>query len=311
MEHFVTLFDSLFLPQGLALYTSMQRHIGLYTLWILCVDDEVHSILFGLNLPNVRLLKLSQIETEDLRRVKVERTIGEYCWTLTPFAPRFVFEADASISRVTYVDADLWFKKDPIKIYQEFDRSRKSVLITNHAYAPEYDKSALSGHFCVQFIIFLRDSGEVVRHWWETRCLEWCYARFEDGKFGDQKYLDLWPDIFENEVHVLQNKEWALAPWNAIRFPYGEAIFFHFHSLRIINDSTVNTGLYKLPRVVVEQVYKPYLSDLKMVIQLLRGEGIEIKPQQYKTSRLKLILNLARMVWRSFFDNQPQQFLNY
>ena len=28
MEHFVTLFDSLFLPQGLALHMSMERHAG-------------------------------------------------------------------------------------------------------------------------------------------------------------------------------------------------------------------------------------------------------------------------------------------
>jgi hypothetical protein len=34
MEHYVTLFDSLFLPQGLALHMSMERHAGVYTLWI-------------------------------------------------------------------------------------------------------------------------------------------------------------------------------------------------------------------------------------------------------------------------------------
>jgi hypothetical protein len=45
MEHFVTLFDLLFLPQGLALHRSMERHAGNYTLWILCMDDEVHGIL--------------------------------------------------------------------------------------------------------------------------------------------------------------------------------------------------------------------------------------------------------------------------
>ena len=45
MEHYVTLFDSLFLPQGLALHMSMERHAGNYTLWILCIDDAVHDVL--------------------------------------------------------------------------------------------------------------------------------------------------------------------------------------------------------------------------------------------------------------------------
>ena len=50
MEHYVTLFDSLFLPQGLALHISMERHLKDYTLWILCVDDQAHEILSKLNL---------------------------------------------------------------------------------------------------------------------------------------------------------------------------------------------------------------------------------------------------------------------
>ena len=84
MEHFVTLFDSLFLPQGLALHVSMERHAGNYTLWILCVDDAVHDVLIKMKLPNVKLLKLSLLETEELKQVKPERSTGEYCWTTTP-----------------------------------------------------------------------------------------------------------------------------------------------------------------------------------------------------------------------------------
>ena len=85
MEHYVTLFDSLFLPQGLALHASMERHAAPYTLWVLCIDDAAHEVLTSLRLPNLKLLALSQLETPELLAIKPGRSRGEYCWTLTPF----------------------------------------------------------------------------------------------------------------------------------------------------------------------------------------------------------------------------------
>lgn len=303
MEHYVTLFDSLFLPQGLALHMSMERHVGNYTLWILCVDDETNAVLSRLVLPNVRLLQLSQLETPELLAVKPTRSKGEYCWTLTPFAPRFVFEADSSVKRVTYLDADLWFRKNPAPILQEFEQSGKHVLITDHAYAPEYDQSATSGQYCVQFMTFNRGGGESVRQWWEDRCLEWCYARFEDGKFGDQKYLDDWPERFPNHVHVLMNKEWALAPWNASRYPYSQAIFFHFHGLRIGPKGQTNFGpIYGLPRVLVRNVYDLYIQKLSLAVRNLKSVGFDPKVQTGKftfSSALRRVFSgMYNQIWR-------------
>jgi hypothetical protein len=283
MEHYVTLFDSLFLPQGLALHMSMERHVGPYTLWVLCLDDDVHDALNKLNLPNARLLQLSKLETPELLAVKPTRSIAEYCWTLTPFAPRFVFEADSGVSRVTYLDADMWFRKNPAQIFSEFDASGKNVLITDHAYAPEYDQSATSGQYCVQFMTFTREGGEVVRKWWENKCIEWCFSRFEDGKFGDQKYLDDWPTRFAGSVHVLTNKELTLAPWNATRFPYGNSVTWHFHSLRITlvarKSLLVVYGSYLLPKCTRENVYKSYLNDLRTAIERIRNIGVTLKCQ--------------------------------
>jgi hypothetical protein len=309
MEHYVTLFDSLFLPQGLALHTSMDRYAGEYTLWILCMDDEVHDALTKLELPNVRLIQLSKLETPELLAIKPTRSKGEYCWTLTPFAPRFVFEADSEVLRVTYVDADLWFRKNPVAIFREFDASGKDVLLTDHAYSPEHDQSATSGQYCVQFMTFTRNGGEVVRKWWEERCIEWCYARFEDGKFGDQKYLDDWPENFTEQVHVLINKELALGPWNATRFPYGNSVLWHFHSTRILKVAgrklSVEIGPYKLPRQTRKYVYEPYLTDLQAAVDVMLRHGVNAKAQAKRNyfgkarPYLGLVYHKARRMWQS------------
>ncbi len=308
MEHYVTLFDSLFLPQGLALHTSLEKYAGNYTLWVLCMDDLAHQVLSKLNKPNIRLIALSEIETPELLAVKADRTIAEYCWTLTPFTPKLVFEQDDSVQRITYLDADVFFLADVTPIFDEFEASEKAVLITEHAYSPEYDQSATSGRFCVQFMTFQRNKSEIVRSWWEKRCLEWCFARMEDDKFGDQKYLDCWPDKFADDVHILQKQEWMLAPWNATRFPYGEGKIYHFHGLRILNANKVNIGAYSLPiHSLQKYVYGDYLRVLKQVINELAAHDFLIKPQQKTPSfslSVKIKLYLAQKL-RSLLNYNP------
>ena len=279
MEHYVTLFDSLFLPQGLALHRSMERHVKDYTLWILCVDDAAYQVLTRLRLPNVRLLPLDQLETPELQHVKPTRSKSEYCWTLTPFAPRFVFEADPGVARVTYLDADLWFRKHPRAIFRELEQSGRSVLITDHGYAPEHDQSADYGQYCVQFLTFTRGRGEQVRRDWEQKCIEWCFNRREDGKFGDQQYLDEWPERFPEDVWVLRDKELLLAPWNLSRFPYGNAVVYHFHGLRILSERKCAYGEYPIPPLILRGVYLKYEDDLRRSIAQLKNAGGVVRPQ--------------------------------
>ncbi len=280
MEHYVTLFDSLFLPQGLALHASMQRKLQHHHLWVLCMDERAHQVLESLALPNLTPMRLADVETAALRTVRPGRSKGEYCWTTTPFAPRFVFDADPDVERVTYLDADVWFLRSPAQVFTEFEASGAGVLITEHAYAPEYDQCATAGRYCVQFMVFDRHRGEPVREWWAERCLEWCFGRYEDGKFGDQKYLDDWPERFGSAVHVLRQASLMQAPWNARRFPYSEAAIFHFHGLRLVDGPRVDFGaLYALPRPVVQHVYEPYVEDLRRAIGTLREAGVPLQAQ--------------------------------
>jgi len=310
VEHFVTLFNSLFLPQGLALHMSMERHVRAYILWILCVDYETYDVLGRLDLPNVRRLKLSDLETPELLDIKSGRTIGEYCWTLTPFAPRFVFEADSSVERVTYIDADLWFLKHPKPIFDDFEASGKQVLITDHGYAPEYDLTATSGQYCVQFMTFTRDGGGMVRKWWEERCIEWCFARHEDGKFGDQKYLDDWPERFGDVVTVLHDKELALAPWNASRFPYGNAVFFHFHGLRLISKDRIEIGNYYLPNPLRRDVYQAYYQDIRESLEQLKRVGVKLIPQAksvgFARRYYRKLQRIKARIWPLLIDGEER-----
>jgi hypothetical protein len=246
------------------------------------LDNQVFDHLQCLGLKNTALLKLSQLETAELLLAKSTRSLREYCWTLTPFTASFVFDADRGVDRVTYLDADTWFLRAPNKIFSELEISGKSVLITDHAYALEHDQSEASGKYCVQFMTFSKINGEEVRAWWQERCLEWCYARFEDGKFGDQKYLEKFPELFSSKVHVAQELADFMAPWNATRFSPKNAILWHFHGLRIVKlfgEMKVYYGDYFLPTEVLQDVYTLYIQDIALAIEKLKNHGINIPTQ--------------------------------
>jgi hypothetical protein len=298
LEHYITLFDSGFLPQGLALYRSLVRHAGPFKLWILCIDTDVQATLAKLALPHMETIALADVETPELLRVKPGRNRAEYCWTLTPFTPPLVFERAPEAARVTYIDADMFLLQSPQPIFREFEASGKSVMITDHAYAPEYDQSAVSGQYCVQFMIFARGASEPVRQWWQDRCIEWCFDRKEDGKCGDQKYLDDWPTRFGEQVHVLQQLDVLLAPWNARRFPYSRAIAWHFHSLRLLPRQRVLLHApYFVPDIVHEMIYAPYVAELKISMDLVGRQIVQKHTHRPLLASFKtFVRNLRRLI---------------
>lgn len=300
-EHYVTLFDSTFLPQGLALHRSMERHAGDYALWIVAMDSDAERLLETLALPNVRMIALHDLETPDLRAIRPTRSVAEYCWTITPFTPDAVFSR-SDARRVTYIDADMWLLADPAPVFHDMDRAGAAALITEHAYAAEYEQSTEYGRFCVQFMPFTRGSSDSIRASWQAQCLDWCFAEPDEGRFGDQRYLDAWPQEYGPAVRVLDDPALLQAPWNAVRFPAAKAVAFHFHRLRIVGGNRVYPGLYRLPREHRELMYRPYLHDLRTACDALNSLGAPT-PIQYRIptglSGLKDHLAFRLHNWRS------------
>lgn len=271
MEHYVTHFDANYFLKGLALYRSLTRHAGRFKLWVVCMDEITATMLERLNAQDIGIIRLSEIEFPALLDAKSVRTWAEYCWTITPFLFDAVFSRDRSAARVTYLDSDIWFRKSPKLLLDELEGSNKKVLITDHGYSADLDQSTTSGQYCVQFVTFPQKGAEVLLRQWQGQCLDWCFNRFEDGKFGDQKYLDLWPEDYPSLVHVLERQDRTLAPWNALRFPYGNSVFWHFHLLKIQSNLTAGffsveseSGEYLIPKVAKDNVYMPYLKELEI-----------------------------------------------
>jgi hypothetical protein len=266
------------------LYESLTTN-GKATVWVICMDDTTYVILNKLNYHNLHAIHYSTCETPELLAIKASRTTGEYCWTFTPFTFTAIFLLAPDLKKLTYVDADLFFMRNFDEIFHELEASNKSVLITKHNYSGILGgqiKENKFGKFCVQFITVKNTiASKKVINWWQNKCIDWCFARVEKGKFGDQKYLDEWPEIFGDDVHILKNPDFALAPWNINSLSKSlkskRAIFYHFHGFRIINK--YNFILFNGYRIglTTNELYQLYLSKVIKNLQLVEKINPSIK----------------------------------
>lgn len=280
MLNFSTLFNVNYLAKGITLYNSLVRTCPSFHLYIFAFDDVTYKILTEKNLSNATIVSLQQLENELLLGVKRERSVAEYCWTCTPFTIKYCIE-NFNLDNCTYIDADTFFYEDPTVLIKEMGNN--SVLITPHNYHPKYDQSAVSGIYCVQFTTFKNtDAGMKVLNWWAQACLKWCYARYEDGKMGDQKYLDSWPYMFEG-VYICKNKGAGLAPWNVLNYEFKKInnkitindnalIFYHFHDLKYLSDDSWFLGGYEISNDFIENIYKPYILSLSETSELIKKQ---------------------------------------
>jgi hypothetical protein len=262
------------------MYESLQRNCKDFHLYIFAFDDKCSSILTTMSLNNVSIIKLNEFEDQELLNVKPSRSSVEYCWTCTPSIILYSIEK-FNLPNCTYLDADLYFYSSPSKLIQEM--GTKSVLITEHRYTPKYDQTAISGRFCVQFVTFKSNEiGLNVLKWWRNACLNWCYMKSEDGKFGDQKYLDDWPEMFEG-IHILNNLGGGVAPWNVQQYELYKSknnlcikdistnqtenlVFYHFHGIKFFTGGIVDLNSdYFIPNSVKNILYKGYLYKLNQI----------------------------------------------
>jgi hypothetical protein len=313
MINFCTLFDSNYLTRGLALYESLVKVCPSFHLYVVTFDQASYDYL-STNKPSfLTPISLQDFEDSALVQVKSTRSPAEYCWTCTPSVILYCIET-FNLDACTYLDADMLFFHNPEILFEE-DREA-SIVITSHNYSRIYDQSAISGTYCVQFMYFRNDTKAMkALRWWRERCLEWCYAYVEDGKFGDQKYLEDWPTRFE-AVHVLNQPGAGLAPWNLQQYTFyysgkqltlkeklsGNSfpvVFFHFHGLKFHTDNKVSfTGsLYELDDQAKDIFYIPYTKELLRISNTISGVHKNIKSNGANTespSRKSVLLNFIR-----------------
>lgn len=317
MITFCTLFDSYYLDKGLTLYRSLERCTEDFKLYIFCFDDNSYDILNDLQLKHAVVIHHSQIEDEELLRLKEERSKAEYCWTCTPVIIEYVLK-QCGEENCTYIDADLYFFRDPQILFDEIEEAKANIVITEHRFKNSLNGRRLckrSGKYCVEFNYFDQSPNAwEALSWWKTKCLEWCYHLYEPERMGDQKYLEKFPMLFKG-VHELSNLGGGVAPWNLGQYKLEKAengqpvltdsksgtrfplIFYHFQNIRYLSENAVNVSSGSHSKKTKDAIYRPYLKEIERSRMELKKYGVTFSVKKIYSSN-KLIAFLQGSILR-------------
>jgi hypothetical protein len=291
---YCTYFDHNYLPRGLALYHSLQRHAPGAELWVLCLSEACHQALTQLDLPNLVPVRLADFEdaNPDVAATRPTRSRIEYYFTCSPAWMLFVLNSKPDAEWVTYLDSDLFFFASPDPIYDEMKGAAFGIV--PHRFARGLEGQRRFGLYNVGWVsVRRRDDGISALRWWRERCIEWCYDRVEGDRFADQRYLDRLPEMFGG-VHVISHLGANLAPWNfadyRLQWNDGEVeierryklLFFHFFGVKRSGGYYFNSHrLYHAPfsSLMKHKLYEPYTAALveaeQVVAPLLKEQQIE------------------------------------
>ena len=283
---FTTLFNKAYLAKGLALCQSLERTCTEFRLFLFALDSETEMVVKQAAFPHVTVISLSQLEEycQTLLTVKPNRNTAEYCWTCKGPSMQYCLDC-FNLDSICYLDSDLYFFYSPKVLFEESMPS--DVILTLHNFFNVEDLGESNGFHCAQLMAFKNNvNGRAALDWWTNLCLEWCYARHERGRFGDQKYLDSFADHWEG-VHDIERSVCG-GPWNIQRYRIlkengnivveegGEIkplVFYHFHFLRNKRYELfeeLNFGPYKYSKSLRKIIYAPYIVELMKLERMAR-----------------------------------------
>lgn len=312
---FCVYFDRGFLLKGLALYDSLKKTTPGSELWVLALDTYTEDILKKMNLKNLVVVSLLDFEDRELLSVKASRSVVEYYWTCSPSWPLYILKKRPETRYVVYLDADLYFFKNAMDAVNEIDK--KSLLAVEHRFPLGMEGiEKRNGRFNLAFNVFKNNNiGMRCLKRWRDQCLDWCYYKPEDGKMGDQGYLNEWPKLYNNELVISKNIGLDTAPWNISQYKVSkkngtvfinndELVCYHFHQFQILGPNNFNRVFgYTLSKNVIENIYEPYEIEIRRQYKRVKriDPNFEIRTpllSPVKIFKQKIARYLGPMYWR-------------
>ncbi len=272
MMNFSILFDANYLNKGLALYLSIAKYTSDFTMYVMALDRKCQEKLNQIGFKNVVVECIEDVDDPELAKAKGNRSRVEFCWTCGSYVTDYFFRK-YKLDHIIYLDSDLMFFSSPQVLQDDFCKKNASVGLVSH-----FMKYPLFGEYCTQYLYFKNDAdGSGCLRYWRDSCLEWCYSRVEDGKYGDQLYLNYFADRFKN-VYGTENHGAGIAYWNMNNYRFKDGytiykgkkwstVFFHYSgiNMRVEGDELLFLHTMYLNENIRKTFIEPYAELMSTV----------------------------------------------
>lgn len=221
---------------GLAsiLEQSIKRYFTDLDFYIVVADD-VADDLRPLLPANVVVAHENLAISEELwRDMSFKYDITEFCTSIKPASFKYFF--DKGYDKCIYLDPDICFFSSIGVIYDMLDE--KPIVLTPHLtrieqlFSGDVSETGImqTGVFNLGFCGLKRGNvAEKMLDWWHCRLVTMCFNDVSKGFFTDQKWMDLIPCYFDEDLYISRHLGMNIAPWN-------------FHEREIF----VENGVYKV-----------------------------------------------------------------
>ena len=306
---YFTLSDRGFLPRTLAMCRSLRLYDPVSPVYYFATEPLLQVESDAFELIGVKVLRIEALLGEQLVAwLRYSRSLLEFMWTLPSQLLIRMWDLEELCTDFTYLDADIFFYSDPGIIWQEIPSN--SISIVRHNFSERLQSVfTQSGEFNVSWVSVPNSSiGVAVASKWASDCLEMCPDKpiIHNGKliYGDQKYLDYWPDLYSPNLHIIKHLGAGVAPWNYEKYEFSTCapllingvpvIFFHFSSHQFGFFLARKMGSeYSRVKTIPKLVYEIYEQALLENAKILHMQDWK---SRYRPLRIRAMGYIGRKI---------------
>ncbi|QIZ06092.1 hypothetical protein HFZ78_04500 [Priestia megaterium] len=299
--------------KGLLLYNSIEQHDKDFHFFMICLHEEAKTLFEKMNLTHATIISLEEIEKEDkeLLSVKSSRNDKEYIWTAKASVCLYLFNQFEEIDHIVWLDGDTFFFSNPEPIFTEW--GEYSVTLTAEKWLKEHSMlGETNGIYNTGFMGFKRDEYSMVcLHWFREKLIEWCFDRWEKGRWSDQVYANDWPERFQN-IGIIENVGVNLTPY-IINYRLKESpviktdkdifinndkiIFFHFYGFKYYDGNVFDICNYVMNcrDDVTKHIYIPYINaSIAIMNKIKEVDSNFVQEKSIKDYHIRNYFNLEK-----------------